>query len=252
MKLAVKLLLAGLVMTSLVSCVSNKKYNALMEEKEALSKSLAESQEAITVLEEEKTQLMEETSNLTAQVSQIQADLEATMAEVNEVKAMIEEKEAQLKMVETTLTEAFAVYQKAGLTVTEKDGRLYISMPDQVLFRSGSARLDRQDKDILETLGNVMKSNPSMRLYVEGHTDDQKMIEGAAYSDNWQLSVARSVAVVRYLTGMGVDPSQVVAAGRGEFDPTGDNENAEGREMNRRTEFVIDPEVADLYDMLKG
>ena len=252
MKLAVKLLFAGLVMTSLVSCVSNKKYNELMAEKEALSMSLAESQEQVAVLEEEKTQLMEETANLTAEVTQIKADLDATMQEVENVKAMIAEKEAQLAMVETTLTEAFAVYQKAGLTVEEKDGRLYISMPEKVLFRSGSARLDSQDKDILETLGNVMKANPSMRLYVEGHTDDQSMIEGAAYRDNWDLSVARSVAVVRYLTGMGVDPSQVVAAGRGEFDPTSDNENAEGREMNRRTEFVIDPEVADLYDMLKG
>ncbi|MCB0707136.1 MAG: OmpA family protein [Saprospiraceae bacterium] len=248
MKLAAKILFAGLVMTAFVSCVSNKKFNALMEEKEALSKSLADSQEMISTLEDEKTSLMEEQVNLNAQITQIQSDLAATMKEVENVKTMIAQKEAQLKAVETTLTEAFAVYQKSGLTVVEKDGRLYISMSEKVLFRSGSASLDKQDKEILTTLANVMKANPSMRLYVEGHTDDQKLVQGAAYSDNWALSVARSVAVVRYLTGAGgVDSSQVVAAGRGEFDPA-----SEDRAENRRTEFVIDPEVADLYDMMKG
>ena len=247
MKLAVKLLLAGFVMTAFVSCVSNKKYDALMEEKEALSKSLAESQEAIATLEDEKTGLMEDNANLSAEITQIQSDLKATMAEVENVKQMIADKEAQLKAVETELTEAFAVYQKSGLTVVEKGGRLYISMPEKVLFRSGSAYLDKQDKDILDQLANVMKANPSMRLYVEGHTDNKKMVAGASYSDNWSLSVARAVSVVRYLTKNGVDPSQVIAAGRGEFDPVGEDLSG-----NRRTEFVVDPAVADLYDMLKG
>lgn len=252
MKLAVKLLLAGLVMTAFVSCVSNKKYDALMEEKEALSKSLAESQETVATLEDENTSLMEEKENLSSELTQIQSDLAATMKEVENVKAMIADKEAQLKAVETELNEAFAVYQKAGLTIVEKDGRLYISMPEKVLFRSGSARLDKQDREILETLANVMKANPSMRLYVEGHTDSQKLVQGAAYRDNWDLSVARSVSVVRYLTDNGVDPSQVVAAGRGEFDPASTGEGADAREQNRRTEFVIDPQVADLYKMMKG
>ncbi len=252
MKFSLKQVVIGLaVLTVVSSCVSSKKYNALMEEKDSLSKSLAESQETIKVLEEEKAQLMDQNGQLSSELGGIKKDLSALQSEMSQVKQMVAQKEAELNKVKGEIKESFAIYEKAGLNIVADGDFVYISMPENVLFRSGSAYLDKHDKEIIETLANVMKANPDLKVVVEGHTDDQKMKPGAPYRDNWDLSVARATAVVRYMTKMGVDPSQVEAAGKGEYAPKVAEKTAEARKMNRRTEFVIVPKTSKLYQLVK-
>lgn len=250
-KLAVLVLFA---VSTLTSCVSNKKYEELLGEKEALAKSLAETQESLKMLEEEKDQLMAEKDNLANEVESMKADLEATKDQIDQVKQMIAAKEAEIAKIKGDVENAFAPYVKAGLTIEEQDDMIYVSMPEKVLFRSGSANLDNDDKEVIGKLADILKADPSLSVIVEGHTDAKKMVQGAAYSDNWDLSVARSVAVVRQLVKMGVSPEQVTAAGSGEHMPavTENPDSSETLQANRRTEFIIVPNIDALFDYYKG
>lgn len=253
MKFAMKftvLILAVLVTFS--SCVSSKKYDMLMAEKDALAKSLAESQEAIKKLEQDNAQLMQDKDDLAKQIAAVKADLEATKGEISKVKQMVEMKEKELQTLKSTVEGAFADYEKLGLTVAGDNERLYISMPEKVLFKSGSARLDKDDKTVLKKLADIMVANPDLKMRVEGHTDDQPIASGP-YADNWDLSVARSLAVSRELIKQGVKPDQITASGSGEYQPAvKDNpKSAETRASNRRTEFVLEPNLKQIYDVVK-
>jgi len=254
MKFAIKLTVLSLaVLVMFSSCVSSKKYNMLMEEKEALAKSLAESQEAIKKLEQENAQLMQDNEALGADIAAVKADLESAKADIDKIKQMVEMKEQELASLKGEVESAFADYQSLGLTVDGDNERLYISMPEKVLFRSGSARLDKDDRVILDKMVEIMGKNGDLNMRVEGHTDDQALVEGAAYRDNWDLSVARALNVVRYLVKKGVAPSQVTAAGMGEYSPavTDKPDSAETRQANRRTEFVLEPNLKKIYDAVK-
>ena len=254
MKFAIKLTVLSLaVLVMFSSCVSSKKYNMLMEEKEALAKSLAESQEAIKKLEQDNAQLMADKDDLAKQIAAVKADLEATKGEINKVKQMVEMKDKELQSLKGEVEAAFADYQKLGLTVDGDNERLYITMPEKVLFNSGSARLDKEDKAVLKKMADILVADPSLHLLVEGHTDDQMVKEGASFADNWDLSVARSLAVVRELVKQGVAPAQVTAAGNGEYSPavTENPKSDETRKANRRTEFILEPNLEKLYNIVK-
>ena len=254
MKFAIKLTVLSLaVLVMFSSCVSSKKYNMLMEEKDQLAKSLAESQEAIKKLEQENAQLMQDKDALSKDIAAVKADLEKTKGEIDKIKQMVDMKEKELQNLKGEVESAFADYQALGLTVDGDNERLYISMPEKVLFKSGSARLSKADKTVLGKMAGIMTANPDLHLRVEGHTDDQALIEGAAFNDNWDLSVARSVAVVRELIKQGVTPTQVTAAGNGEYSPaiTENPKSAETRQANRRTEFILEPNLKKIYDAVK-
>ena len=126
-------------------------------------------------------------------------------------------------------------------------------MPEKVLFRSSSSSLDKSDREIIGKLAEVLKADASLSVIVEGHTDNAKMKEGVGY-DNWDLSVRRAMSVVRTLIKEGVSPEQITAAGSGEFSPvvSEDASSKEAREKNRRTEFIIVPNLAELFNVYKG
>ncbi|MCB0644195.1 MAG: OmpA family protein, partial [Phaeodactylibacter sp.] len=179
MKFTIKVAVLGLfAVSTLTSCVSNKKYNELLEEKEALAKSLAETQENLKMLEEEKDQLMQEKDNLANEVESMKADLEATKAEIDQVKQMIAAKDAEIAKIKGDVEAAFSAYEEAGLTITEENDMIYVSMPEKVLFRSGSARLDSEDKKIIGQLAEILKKDPNLSVIVEGHTDDVPIAAG--------------------------------------------------------------------------
>jgi len=255
MKFTVKLAVLGLVIaTGLTSCVSNKKYNELLTQKEDLAKSLADSQEKIKMLEEQNVQLTEDKDNLTADLEQVKKDLQATMDKVADVEKMVAAKEAELAKVQGDIKTAFSDYEAAGLEISSQGDMIYISMPEKVLFRSGSARLDKSDKEVIGKLAEVLKGDETLSVIVEGHTDNAKLVQGASYNDNWDLSVARAVSVVRELIKQGVAPAQVTAAGAGEFMPAvaEDPSSSAAREANRRTEFIIVPNLNELFNYYKG
>ena len=137
------------------------------------------------------------------------------------------------------------------LTVSDIDGNVFFDLWFKLLFESGSARVDKRGKEALAKLAEVLNKQSDIDVYIEGHTDS-KPINTAQFKDNWDLSVIRATSVVRILTkDYGVNPLQIQPSGRGEYMPVADNESAEGRSKNRRTEIIMAPKLDKLYQMLQ-
>ena len=149
------------------------------------------------------------------------------------------------------MADALTGFNSNELQVFVKNGRVYVSLQETLLFPSGSAVVNPKGKEALGTLAQVLQSNPDINVVVEGHTDSVP-IKGK-YEDNWALSVARSTAIVRLLTGVNrVDPARVTASGRSKYEPVDSNESPEGRQRNRRTEIILAPKLDELMLLLQA
>ena len=240
---------------TLTSCVSKKKYMELTDQKTAVEQSLAQAQNQISTLEEEKEALQTECdasiSDLNTKVTGLENDLSVARGEVTEYEVTIKNKDGELTSIKDQIRQAFATAKNSGLNIETRNGRLYVRTARPIQYRSGSARLSKEDKELLEDLANTLKSVPGLQLLVEGHTDNAQMIQGAAYNDNWDLSYSRAKRVLDRLLKADVNPAQLSVVGRGEFMPAmADNPDSdESRAANRRIEFIVVADVADLYNM---
>lgn len=250
MRLIVKLLILTLAIGSLQSCVSKKKYDELSAAKEATDQALAETQANLKTLEDEKAALEAEFNSTKEEMNGKISSLEASMSNMEGQMGQLQEKltmtEGELKTLQDEINGIFGAYSDSGLKLEDRDGGLYVVTENPIDYRSGSTRLSKDDRGALDELANTLKANPKLQLMVVGHTDDQAMIEGAAYSDNWDLSVARASTVVRYLIRKGANANQLTIAGRGETMPIGDNDTADGRAKNRRTVVQPNPSLGGM------
>ncbi len=136
------------------------------------------------------------------------------------------------------------------LSVEIKNGKVYVSMSDRLLFKSGSAAVEDKGKQAIKLLADVLNSNPDIEILVEGHTDNVP-IRTAVFRDNWDLSVVRATSIVRVLTeDHKIAPTRVTASGRGEYFPRASNDNQEGRALNRRTEIILSPKLDEIMQLL--
>ncbi len=238
----------------LPSCVSKKKFDELLAEKGAIAESLAESQAKVQMLEEKIAQLesdMEaQKKELEGKIASMQSDLDAANAATAAAKAEAAAKEAELASLKKNIQDAFAI--PGDMTVSESNGDLVVTLSSPVNYKSGSTRLSKDARAAVDNLAETLKNNPNMKILVEGHTDDDALIEGAAYSDNWDLSVARAMKVVRRLVKAGVDPGQLSVAGKGEHAPAASNDTDDGKAQNRRTEVKPSAKTGTLYNLGGG
>lgn len=230
-------------MATLTSCVSKKKYEEAMTraaaEKSALESALAESRQ--------------ETDDLQADFDELQQNLNMSKEEIAELSQTIATNNEKIETLKDAIAEAFETYDQDDVSVELRNGKLYITMNNSILFEAGRDRLNDESKDVIATLAGVINENEEMNLHVEGHTDNEPVeIHKAKYTDNWGLSVARALSVVRELQANGVTPSRITASGKGDTQPVASNDTEEGRLANRRTEFVIAPEIEGLYKMYKN
>ena len=250
-KFPISLLILAL---ALGSCVSQKKFTALEQEKNALAQSLSNLEEKVNMLEGEKNQLSADKDELSKKLGMVEDQLGDTEKKVAAVNKNVEDKQSQINMLRDEMSAAFSNVEKAvsesGQRITEIEDMLYLDLDNPINFRTGSSRLSKEDTETLEELADMLKKSPGMNLIIEGHTDDRP-INNARFKDNWDLSVARSVAIVRELIDMGVDPKQLTAAGKAEFMPKEAGESAEAREANRRSEVIILPQIGRLYKAYK-
>jgi chemotaxis protein MotB len=149
-----------------------------------------------------------------------------------------------------TIADALVNFKPDELSVYIKDGNVYVSLQEKLLFKSGSAVVDPKGKEALGTLASVLNVTPDVNVMIEGHTDTVP-IKNAMFADNWALSVARATSIVRILTkDYMLDAHRITASGRGEFHPVQTNETPEGRTSNRRTEIILSPNLNELYQLL--
>ena len=231
------------------------KYNNLDESYNVLSaqssKKLAEqsqkNQELSLQLEEKERKLVLESVRL----EKLQNELAERSNQINELQSLIDAKEAQMQQLKNAISSALLNFEGKGLTVVHKNGKIYVSMENKLLFDSGSWAVGNEGKKAVEQLASVLSKNPDINVLIEGHTDNVPYT-GATLLDNWDLSVKRATAIVRILQNKGVDPKQITAAGRSEYINVDTNATSEGKAKNRRIEIILAPNLDEISKLLNN
>jgi chemotaxis protein MotB len=170
---------------------------------------------------------------------------------LHDMKQIIAKQDSLTRNLNNTLRNALLGFNSDELSVEIKDGKVYVSMSDKLLFQSGSSAVEEKGKDALKLLAGVLDKNSDIDILIEGHTDNVP-IKTSVYKDNWDLSVARATSIVRILTNdYKIVPTRLTASGKGEFFPKADNDTPEGRAKNRRTEIILSPKLDELMKLLK-
>jgi chemotaxis protein MotB len=163
---------------------------------------------------------------------------------------MIQAQKDVMNKLKNSIADALMNYKTDELSVYIKDGNVYVSLEEKLLFKSGSDVVDPKGKEALKTLAKVLNSTTNVTVMIEGHTDNVP-IKTKLFKDNWDLSTARATSILRILTtDYGFDSNRITASGRGQFHPVKTNETAEGRAGNRRTEIILSPDLNELYKLL--
>jgi chemotaxis protein MotB len=184
-------------------------------------------------------------------VNQLSSDLEKREARLKEVEDILHKQDAATNALKDKLQQALLGFQQSGLTVDIRNGKVYVSLTDKLLFPSGSITIDDHGKQALKQLAAVLNKEPDINIAVEGHTDDKKVINLGQIKDNWDLSVMRATSVVRYLTETEkVDPHRLTATGKSEFQPIDPSGTPEALAKNRRIEIVLTPKLDELYNLI--
>lgn len=169
---------------------------------------------------------------------------------LRELQALLNRQDSILNYLNQTVKNALLGFKSDEFHVEMKNGKVYVSLSDKLLFKSGSASVEEKGKEAIKKLSEVLNKNTSIDIAIEGHTDNVP-IKTALYKDNWDLSVARSTNIVRMICDeFAVDARRVTTSGKGEFFPVATNETAEGRAKNRRTEIVLSPKLEELFKIL--
>lgn len=217
--------------TLLGSCVSSKKYKELEASKNALEQEKADAQRNL------------EKAN---------ADLRDRDAKLAQYQQQIAQKERILNELRTAVNTALAGFQEQGLTVAVRDGKVYVTMPEKLLFATGSTKVNPSGQAALSKLASAIKNQRDTEIIVEGHTDDVAVDPAnITYKDNWDLSVLRATEITRLLTNNGVPPQMIVPAGRGQYTPVAMTRTPEARQSNRRTEIILAPNFEKILQLLQ-
>ncbi|MCB0401332.1 MAG: OmpA family protein [Flavobacteriales bacterium] len=237
-----------------------KKHQLLMDEikndkdKSATAKLMKQLQKAQEDLQNQEDALRALESSLLKKeetLKKLQADLEAREKRVKELEALINAKDEKLAAIKKKLKEALLGFENNGLTIEQKNGKVYVSLDESLLFASGSYTVGERGTDALKKLAKVLESTTDINVVVEGHTDNVPLKSKGDIEDNWDLSVKRSTSVVKIITkNSKTDPKRLTAAGRSEYLPIDTSNSVEGRQKNRRIEVILTPKLDELYELL--
>ena len=273
-----KVLLFGFsIMFILSSCVSQKQYSELeAKQKEtqdllnsatvklnsclsdaaaanALSNAL---KDQLADLRKTNDNLIQSNKDLTMLTSKGASNVEKTLESLKEkdlkisrLQDAVTKKDSVMFALVTSLKKEVGI-NDPDIEVNVEKGVVFISIADKLLFKSGSYNVTSRAKEVLAKVAKVVKSKPDFEAMVEGHTDSKSYQKGVLL-DNWDLSVKRSTSIIRVLQTLGVNPAQLIAAGRSEFVPLVDNDTSENRAKNRRTRIIVLPKIDQFYDMIE-
>jgi chemotaxis protein MotB len=172
---------------------------------------------------------------------------------VKELEQILANKDKAVKDLKDRISNALLNFKENDLTVKVKNGKVYVSLAEQLLFGSGSIEVDKKGVTALQQLAKAIKDQKDIQIVIEGHTDNVPISKKSAYmQDNWDLSVMRATSITKILTGAGVTPKQITAAGKGEFSPLAANDNPQNKQKNRRTEIIITPNLDELFKLLES
>ncbi|MCC9165628.1 OmpA/MotB family protein [Pontibacter harenae] len=279
-------LLAGSM--ALSSCVvSKKKYEDLLSRKNALEVDKSELQEQKATLEQQKALLEDEKANLEqeraqleqqkaeyqeslakalnegkslsetlnmskSQIDRLNADLKAREARLAELQRILNEKEKAVANLRNKVSSALLGFNDKDLSINVRNGKVYVSLAEQLLFNSGSTKVDPKGVDALKKIATVLKEQQDVNVLVEGHTDDVPISKGTVgMQDNWDLSVLRATEITRIMAEAGLNPTRITPSGRSKYVPVDEAKTKEARQKNRRTEIILTPKLDELFQILE-
>jgi len=257
-------ILACIIMLS--SCVAKRKYVGAMRNADNLRTQNLALNDKISYLNDSISHMGDRIANLQSNIGSLEGIYRSTNKELNmskdeiaaqgkrlmQLQALIDQQHKNTEALRKKVVDALTSFNTNELTITVKNGKVYVSMQESLLFSSGSAVVNPKGKEALAKVAEVMNANPDINLNVEGHTDPVP-IHNKMYDDNWSLSVARAVSITHVLVdNYGVIPARIIASGRSQYDPVAENESAGGRALNRRTEIILEPKLNELMDVIYG
>jgi chemotaxis protein MotB len=248
MKKTVHFLACFVVSTSLLtSCVSSGRYHASLS---ALESARNDSARLATQVAQQKANIDKLNGQVT-DLSKSQQELAANQKRLEELQALMDQQKRAILDIRKKMSDALVGFNSKDLQVSIKNGKVYVSLSENLLFPSGSAVVNPKGKEALGKLAGVLNNNNDITVMIEGHTDSIP-IHGR-YQDNWDLSTARATSIVRILTrDYMVDPVRVEASGHSSYDPVQTNATTEGRALNRRTEIILSPRLDELYRLIES
>jgi len=250
----------------LPSCVSRKKYyaairhnNELTKEKLSLEDQISMERNTLAVLNDSVNTLRQNMSALgdayqstSNQLNMSKEQVAAQRARVKQLEAYLSQQQEATEALRKKISDALVGFNANELTITMKNGRVYVSMQESLLFPSGSAVINTRGKEALAKVASVLNTNPDIAIDIEGHTDNVP-IHNKKYNDNWDLSTARAVSISHVMIDeYKVSPDHITASGRSKYQPVASNDDPAGRALNRRTEIILEPKLDELMQILNA
>jgi chemotaxis protein MotB len=216
---------------------------------DALASNMNKNRELLAQLEAKEKAMAAEQDRL----NKLRDELASSTKRLNELESMIAAKDASMKRLKETLSKALNAFEGKGLTVEQKNGKVYVSMENKLLFQTGSWAVGSEGRKAVVEVGKVLAQNPDITVLIEGHTDNDKIYGaiGGGIENNWDLSTKRATAIVNILgENAGIQKKNLTAAGRGEYAPLMSNDTQEGKAKNRRIEIILTPKLDEISKML--
>jgi chemotaxis protein MotB len=227
---------------------AQNKFNVLQDSYAALEKN---SGDALQSNMKKNRDLLDQLDEKGKALALEQERLSKSAQRLQELEDLIAAKEASMKKLKETLSKALNSFEGKGLTVEQKNGKVYVSMENKLLFNSGSWAVGSEGKKAVIEVGKVLGDNPDISVLIEGHTDDDAFTASGPIADNWDLSTKRATAIVSILSeNKKINKQNLTAAGRGEFSPLASNSTADGKAKNRRIEIILTPRLDEIAEML--
>lgn len=252
----------GLIVTIMsTSCVAKRKYldaranaDQLRADSVRLASELATQSDNISNLQKSNSSLEQQISNVKRQMDSANRTSAGALAlsqnRLETLQALIDQQRKTTSDLRQKMNDALKGFNSNELSVSVKNGKVYVSLQENLLFPSGSAVVNPKGKQALGKLAGVLTINPDINVNIEGHTDSIPI--RARYEDNWALSVARATSIVRILTNdYGIEPLRIIASGHSQYDPVDTNTTKEGKARNRRTEIILSPKLDELYKIIE-
>ncbi|MCT6868738.1 OmpA family protein [Apibacter sp.] len=246
-------------------------YSSLQQQQEALAKKKAQLDAEYSDLQIEyatKLKDMEDLKTKNAQISnevqtteqsrkkilneleQTQGQLQEKIKRINELEGLISQQKESVSKLKNKLQIALKNYEGKGITVEEKEGNIYVSMENKLLFPSASWTVEAEGIKALQDLSEVLSKDNNLNIIIQGHTDSDKYAGNGNIKDNWDLSVMRATAITKILQSEGVSPKQMTASGKSEYAPLANNSTATGKAINRRVDIIIAPNLSEITKIL--
>jgi len=248
-------IVSGMLFTS---CVATKKFEAsqakvdkLQNDNANIVSQLNSCNAEVKKLNNEKVSLKDENSAVMKDLKELASSSNTTITDqakrLKDLEKLFQTQKDVMAKLKTSISDALMNYKSDELRVYIKDGHVYVSLSEKLLFSSGSDVVDPKGNEALKTLSNVLNNTKNIVVLVEGHTDNVP-ISTKLFKDNWDLSTARATSIVRIITkDYGFDSSRITASGKGQYHPVKNNNTADGRAANRRTEIILSPDLKELY-----